>query len=367
MEPYDESSLDEGLVPAHVDPFVEALQERILGAPLDLDRRAVAREVGVSFRTAERFWHALGFPPVTDGAHAFSRTDLKALEIIAELVRSGRLDESTALGLTRAFARTTDRLSVWQTSLLAEALSPWQQGDVELSRAHLAEGHDSTRAEPDESTARAAVSALAELADELEPLLVYAWRRHLTSAVARMVSDADPVAMGPGGLRRCVGFADLVAFTSLVRRLSERELARVVQQFEAVCSDVITAHGGRVIKTVGDEVLFVAKVPADGARIALDLVAAIHADDMLPPVRLGLAYGPVVSRLGDVFGTTVNKAARLTAVAPRGRILVDDVLAQELVDAPGLVTVKQRSRTLRGVGVVTPSLLSPGLGDSLLA
>ena len=75
----------------------------------------------------------------------------------------------------------------------------------------------------------------------------------------------------------------------------------------------------------------------------------------------------MVSRLGDVFGTTVNKAARLTAVAPSGRILVDDVLAQELVDAPGLVTVKQRSRTLRGVGVVTPSLLSPGLGDSLLA
>lgn len=342
---------------ATLHPVVEQVSRRLLGGPLDLDRRAVSREVGVSIRTAERFWHALGFPRVGDGETVFSQADLSALEAVATMVRRGDLDEATALAMTRAFARTSDRLSVWQTSLLAEAFSPWQQGEVNLSRADLTEGHDSTRAEPDEATALRVATELGRLSDDLEPLLVYAWRRHLASAVARMVADADPEVAARGGLQRGVGFADLVSFTSLVRRLSERELAVVVQRFENLATDVITARGGRVIKTVGDEVLFVAKEPATAARIGLDLLTAIGADDLLPAVRVGMAYGPVVSRLGDVFGTTVNKAARLTAVAPSGRVLVDDVLAQRIAGEKDFSTVTQRTRTLRGVGVVVPSLL----------
>ncbi|AKT52943.1 hypothetical protein ADJ73_16025 [Arsenicicoccus sp. oral taxon 190] len=342
---------------ARLDPRVEAAQREILGGALDLDRRDVSRTVGVSLRTAERFWHALGFPANEDGAAVFSHGDLTALRSVATLVRRGDLDEETALALTRAFARTADRLSVWQCSVLAESLSPWAQGDVHLQRSAVAdEGHDSTRAEPDEATALATAEKVAALAEELEPLLVYAWRRHLAAATARMVADADP-SVSDQGLRRCVGFADLVSFTSLVRRLSERELAHVVQRFEALCSDVITSHGGRVIKTVGDEVLYVAKDPAAAARIALDLADAIRYDDLLPPVRVGLAHGHVVSRLGDVFGTTVNRAARLTAVAPSGKVLVDEQLARLVADVPDLATVRQRTRTLRGVGVVTPSLL----------
>lgn len=342
---------------AALHPAVEQVTRRLLGGPLDLDRRSVSREVGVSMRTAERFWHAMGFPRVGDGETVFAQADLEALDAVARMVRRGDLDEDTALAMTRAFARTSDRLSVWQTSLLAEALSPWQQGEVNLSRADLTEGHDSTRAEPDEATALQVATELGRLTDELEPLLVYVWRRHLASAVARMVADADPQVAARGGLQRGVGFADLVSFTSLVRRLSERELAVVVQRFENLATDVITERGGRVIKTVGDEVLFVAKDPADAARIGLELQAAIGADELLPAVRVGMAYGPIVSRLGDVFGTTVNKAARLTAVAPSGRVLVDDVLAQRIAGEPDLRTVAQRARTLRGVGVVVPSLL----------
>lgn len=352
-----EESIRLSEAPAGLDPLVERVQRELLGGPLDLDRRDVSRTVGVSLRTAERFWHALGFPGNEDGEAVFSQLDLTALRGVAALVRRGELDEESALSLTRAFARTADRLSVWQCSVFAESLSPWAQGEVDLGRVAVSdESHDSTRAEPDEDTALAAARKVAELADELEPLLVYAWRRHLAAATARMVADADP-SVGEQGLRRCVGFADLVSFTSLVRRLSERELATVVQRFEALCSDVITGHGGRVIKTVGDEVLYVAKVPADGARIALDLVDAIRYDDMLPPVRVGLAYGHVVSRLGDVFGTTVNRAARLTAVAPSGKVLADEGLVSRIADAPDLTAVRQRTRTLRGVGVVAPSLL----------
>ncbi len=113
-----------------------------------------------------------------------------------------------------------------------------------------------------------------------------------------------------------VGFADLVNFTALVRRVSERQLATLVQRFEQLASDIVTAHGGRVIKTVGDEMLYVSTEPLAAAGIALDLVDAMAEEPMLPQVRVGVSYGPVLSRMGDVFGTTVNRAAAgCTAVA----------------------------------------------------
>jgi len=236
-------------------------------------------------------------------------------------------------------------------------------GDSESTRTSLSTGTsesrgtrvepDTTRAVPDPATARAAAMKLADIADDLEPLLVYAWRRHLSAAISRMVSDSEPT-MDSSGVVRCVGFADLVSFTRLVRRLSERELARVVQRFEALASDVVTAHGGRVIKTVGDEVLFVARGAAPAAAIALDLVEAMAVDDLLPDVRVGMASGQVVSRLGDVFGITVNRASRLTAVAKPRTVLVDDAMAASLASTSGFEMSPLRRRTLRGIGQVTP-------------
>lgn len=355
--PSDDARTSLTEAPARLDPRAETVQRDLLGGPVDLDRRDVARLVGVSVRTAERFWHAMGLPGGPEDQQVFSQLDLSALRTVATLVRRGDLDEETALGLIRAFARTADRLAAWQLSVIAESLSPWAQGDVHLGRSAVTDsGHDSTRAEPDEATALATAEKVAALADDLQPLLDYVWRRHLAGATSRMIADADPQ-VSQDGLRRVVGFADLVSFTSLVRRLSERELAVVVQRFESLCTGVITAHRGRVIKTVGDEVLYVAKDPADGARIALDLVDAIRHDDLLPAVRVGLAHGKVVSRLGDVFGTTVNRAARLTAVAPSGKVLIDDALTDLVAQVPDVSTVRQRTRSLRGVGVVTPSLL----------
>ena len=192
--------------------------------------------------------------------------------------------------------------------------------------------------------------------------MVYAWRRHLASAITRMLADAgnDETPSAPG---RVIGFADLVSFTTLVRRMSERQLAVLVQRFERLASDVVTTHGGRVIKTVGDEVLFIHTDPAAAAAIALDLVEAMSEDDVLPEVRVGMAWGSVVSRLGDVFGVTVNRASRLTAVTPSGRVFVDDELARRLGTVSGFIVRPQRRRSLRGIGLVTPGELHrPGAG-----
>jgi adenylate cyclase len=331
-------------------PAADDVEASLLGQRRSMRSREVSAKAAVSLHSARKFWHALGFPNVEDEDTVFTEADLSALESMAALVRDGVFDEATALGMTRAFARTTDHLAVWQVQLMAEAIGQLSQ---QPGTSEDDAGLDTTRGMPDPATAQAAAVKLAEIADDLEPLLIYAWRRHLAAAISRMVTDAEPIPDQPGVVRS-VGFADLVSFTRLVRRLSERDLARVVQRFEALASDIITAHGGRVIKTVGDEVLFVAIGAAPAAAIALDMVEAMALDDVLPDVRVGMASGRVISRLGDVFGTTVNLASRLTAVAKPRTVLVDGGLAASLASMSGFEMTPLRRRTLRGIGPVTP-------------
>jgi adenylate cyclase len=320
------------------DP-AQAVELALLGEPRRLVRREVSASAGVSLMSARRFWRALGFANVDDDYAAFTAADLLALQQVVALVRDGTLDEPTALALARAVGRSTDRLASWQVQLLAESVAAERAADPEsaLDARHAAQ------------VARSVV----DLADRLEPLVAYAWRRHLAAAVERLMADAEPEVDQRGGVRS-VGFADLVSFTRLVRRLSERELAALVQHFEALVSDIVAAHGGRVIKTVGDEVLFAAASAPAAAAIALDIAATMTGDDRLPDVRSGLATGPVVMRLGDVFGTTVNRASRLTGIAHPGAVLVDDATAAALASVSGFDLQVMRRRALRGLGVVRP-------------
>jgi adenylate cyclase len=358
----------------------------LVGKPREFSRNDISRLSGVSVLGARKFWHALGFPMGASNDRFFTEADLRALRRIALLVRGGVLDERTALALARAFARTADRLAAWQVQLLTESVILSSQESAGLptlpdgwpGRSGAGPGFVARRAdaehggivdldggvgagpEPDlapmdESTAQATARRVLDLADELEPMLVYAWRRHLNDAVARMLADASEHEQQ--GLVRVIGFADLVAFTSLVRQLRERDVARLVERFEAIVSDIVTAHGGRIVKTVGDEVLFACVQPAPGAAIALDLVDALAEEPMLPQVRVGCAYGPVLARLGDVFGITVNRAARLTPLAHPGTVLIDRPLAAALASQSGFDVTPMRRRTLRGVGPVVPHLL----------
>lgn len=342
-------------------------EERLLGQPPRMTRHEVADEAGMPDAIADRFWHALGFPIVEDSEVVFTDADLAALRKVGALLGDG-VAEETALAMTRALARTTDRLAVWQTQLLAELFTPHEITDDSPTPSDVRQGVDpsanvkDTRTVMNRQIAESAARELCRISGDIEPLLVFAWRRHVTAAITRMLADATPdeAVSAP---HRVVGFADLVAFTSLVRRMSERQLARVVQRFEELASDIITAHGGRVIKTVGDEVLFVHSDVAAAAAIALDLVDTMRDDPLLPPVRVGMAYGRVVSRLGDVFGVTVNRASRLTAVTPDSRVYVDEPLRALLGHVSGFDVLPARRRLLRGIGVVRPGELRRHSGE----
>ncbi|HET7476256.1 MAG TPA: adenylate/guanylate cyclase domain-containing protein [Dermatophilaceae bacterium] len=335
---------------------LDAVEARLLGQRRTLRRRDISTAASVSLLSARRFWRALGFPVVADEEIRFTSADLLALRGVVSLVRKQELDEATALAMTRAVARTTDRLAVWQAHLMAELVATAKLG------ADAAE--EDTAGVPDQAAALEAAMRLANLADELEPLVIYAWRRHLAAALGRMVADAPLDGENSGGtaerpgLVRTVGFADLVSFTRLVRQSSERRLAAIVQRFEALASDVVTAHGGQVVKTVGDEVMYLSQEPASAAEIGLDLVEAMAADDLLPDLRVGVATGNVISRLGDVFGTTVNRASRLTSIARPRAVLVDAATAAGLQGVAGLQVGAGRPRSLRGIGPVIPWTVS---------
>jgi adenylate cyclase len=311
------------------------LQLRLLGGPRRWRRREVARAVGVSLLSARKLWRALGFPNVTDADVAFTDADAEALGRVVGLVREGLIDESTAIAMARALGQTTDRLVSWHSEALMEHLS-------------AIEG----LTDPEQ-----AVRHIEAMCTQMEQLLVYSWRRQLAAVVARIAKTPD----GAGDVSSSVltvGFADLVSYTRLSQRLEQRELGMLVQRFEGLASDVVTAGNGRVIKTVGDEVLFTADDPASGAVIALSLSEAMAVDEIVPDVRVGLAHGTVLRSLGDVYGPTVNLASRLTSLAQPGTVITDPATGAALAENPDLVLVPQRARQLRGIGLLEPLLVA---------
>jgi adenylate cyclase len=317
-------------------PTADDLERLLLGAPRAYTREQVAKEVGRTVEEARAYWRALGFADVGD-AVAFTIWDIEALRGVLGLVDAGAIDQKTALNLVRALGRMTGRLADWQVETLAAIVDrsrdPDSERDVRL---------------------RAAYELGEQLLPEFERLLIYAWRRKLAAAAGRLVEIGDlgetPLLTAPA----TVGFADLVSFTRLSRGLSVDALGELVEAFEATSTDVIAGGGGRVIKTLGDEVLFVADDAALAASIACELVTAIGGDSELPDIRIGLATGPVVARLGDVFGTPANLAARLTAIAGRNTVLADGSTADRLADNPHFALRALPQVTVWGLGAVTP-------------
>jgi adenylate cyclase len=194
-----------------------------------------------------------------------------------------------------------------------------------------------------------------ELLETLESQVMFTFRRQLAAYAARAGSEVlhrDTDELFP--LQRAVGFADLVQFTRLAQDLPGTALADMVGRFEQLSRDIISVGGGRVVKTVGDEIMFLADTPEDGAQIAVSLAETITADRDLPPVRVGLAWGSMFSRYGDVFGPTVNLAARMESVARPGAVLVDADTAAAVAQAlPGGFTLGEGEEVdLHGIGTV---------------
>ncbi len=332
-----------------VEPPVEAagsteaavapdLEESILGEPALFNASEVAAEAGVSLDQARRLWRALGFPE-HGGARAFTSSDARALGTMVDAVDGGLINFELAVTLTRAVGTTLARLADWEVAALVNRVDELARADEEKGVGRL-------------GATDYAAQMLGELSEPFEELLIYSWRRHLAAATARMVAlsakeeDRNTVQV-------TVGFADIVSFTALSNELSRERIGDLVELFESRCSDVVSGQRGRVIKSIGDSVLFVNDEPIAAYDTAEGIINVIGRDPRMPDVRVGLASGPVVMRLGDVFGPPVNMAARLTAVARRNRIIVDADTAALLPDDQ-FESRRLPARPVRGFGLVEP-------------
>jgi adenylate cyclase len=310
-----------------------SLEQAILGGPPVHTAQEVATETGVTLEELRRLWRALGFPEHGSEV-AFTAHDVEAVSTLNTLVSSGVIDVDTAVMLTRAMGQTMARLADWEVGTLLHRVQDLERGDEAGSRTETA------------------MRLVEDLNPPFEELLAYAWRRHLAAAVARL----EALGASEEDLRTTqltVGFADIVSFTALSNEVSRERIGELVEIFESRCSDVVAAQRGRVIKSIGDSVLFVHDDPIAAYDIAAGIISVIGRDPRMPEVRVGLASGAVVMRMGDVFGPPVNMASRLTAVARRNRIIIHQETADRL---PGdqFETRRLPARPVRGFGLVEP-------------
>jgi len=328
-----------GFPPATGGSPGEEFERAVLGEEPVFTALDVAAETGATIEQAQRLWRALGFPEHGSSV-AFTQGDVGALSTLIGLVDTGLLDFDLAVNLTRAVGQTMARLSDWEVSALVHRVEG-------LEREQRDAGKD-----PEESRADVAMRMIEGFGVPFEELLVYVWRRHLAAAVARMAAlGAREEDLHTTELT--VGFADIVSFTALSNELSEDRIGDLVELFEARCADVVAAHRGRVIKSIGDSVLFVNDDPIQAYDTAEGIITVVGRDSRMPDVRVGLASGLVVMRLGDVFGPPVNLAARLTAVARRNRIIIDAATAA-LLPEDEFETRAMPARPVRGFGLVEP-------------
>ncbi len=154
----------------------------------------------------------------------------------------------------------------------------------------------------------------------MAPALDLLFRQHLLAAQRTVLADADLVGYETQVL--VVGFVDLVGSTELGEQLSLPDLGAVLSTFERLAVDTVTAGGGRIVKLIGDEILYTSPDAGLACTVALDLSEACDAHPLIPSVRGGLASGKVMIRDGDVFGPVVNLAARAVKAAQPGEVLV---------------------------------------------
>jgi adenylate cyclase len=320
-------------------PEPHEIEELLLGGELRYTRLDAVRLTGVSMEFADRLWRAFGYPQPADDAVAFTEGDITALRGMRRLMDDGFFDEDTSIRMVRAVGQTMARLAEWQ---------------VDIMIGEIVDGQDP----PHPDFVKDILDTVETRIEELEPLIVHAWRRQLAASGTRaMAVAAAEDETASVRMRLVVGFADMVSFTQASRGMDEDDLARMVESFEETTSDVIASSGGRLVKTLGDEVLFSAEAPRTGCEIALGIGEAVAAHASIPDVRVGVAYGPVLPLMGDVFGTTVNLAARLTSIARPGSVLIDAGLAAELDDSPDYHVHRLVRRPARGLGLIQPYVL----------
>ncbi|MFN2427079.1 MAG: adenylate cyclase regulatory domain-containing protein [Candidatus Binatia bacterium] len=289
-----------------------------------LTQQQLADRLGITNEFLETFRVAFALPPVAPDAPWCNEAEAEMFGAVAAGV--GLFGPQGMLRLSRVLGSSVSRIAEAMATTNAErmrAIVDTGATELQLAQANVA--------------AVATAGAPARIITGLLSI-------HLQLAAARVRERRAKLA--DETMNGCVGFVDLVGSTTLSRRLSARELADFVERFEEVAHRIATNGRGRVVKFIGDEVMFVTGDAASGCKIALSLIEAFVGDPSVTP-RAGLAAGALLDRGGDYYGPIVNLAARLAELAVPSEVLVSMEVADHLAGS-GLECEPAGRRLLRG-------------------
>jgi len=302
-----------------LDDMVEGLRSDSLGS-LAGDRRVVPGArlsrseaialSGIAAESLDESVVAFGFVPISgapDGEVGITRDEAATMAMFDAL--SIMFTPAEARSFLRVVGASISRIGDAAVSLFLSDVESQsiESGESELELAKKVE---------------AAIGLLDGVATSLDPVL----RRHVLQAIERtrltMIGGTERIQF-----RYAVGFVDLVGFTAISATMQPRQLAAFLRDFEGRADDVVTSEGARVVKLIGDEVMFVVSDPAAACRAASQLMEGFGVEHELVVPRGGVASGEVLVRGGDYYGPVVNLASRLVDEAVPQEPLVTEDLA----------------------------------------
>jgi adenylate cyclase len=297
------------------------LDAPVMATPERLDRsyQELAAGGGVSPRFLQAVHQALGFAP-PEPADRAGEDDAVMLEI-AELFRgAGARDEAT-LRLLAVYADSLRRI--------AKAEADFYEANIE--RRLRATGLDESQLIEFGTRFGDRVIAL------LERALLQLYRRHREHVwTEHAINHVEEALEGSGLAERvaqppAICFVDLTGYTRLTEERGDEAAAHVAGQLASLVNDISRSRGGRPVRWLGDGGMFHFREPGTAVLAGLDMVQRAPAVN-LPPAHVGIHTGPVIAQDGDVYGRTVNLAARIAAYAQAGQVVVSEETARRSGD-----------------------------------
>ncbi|OBI58831.1 adenylate/guanylate cyclase domain-containing protein [Mycobacterium sp. E796] len=308
--------LDQGITREEIrstnPPLLLATRHLIGDDGTYVSTREISETYGVDLALLQQVQRAIGLVRVDDpDAAVHMRADGEAAAFTQRFVELG-LDPEQLVLVVRVLAEGLSRAAeVMRYAALSTIMRP---GATELEIAQAS---------------KALVSQIEPMLGPMIQHMLFMQLRHMMETEAVNAAERAAGKPLPGARQITVAFADLVGFTRIGEVVSAEELGQLANRLAHLARDV-TVPPVRFVKTIGDAAMFVCPEPLPILDVVLKLVEAVDTDNDFPRLRAGVASGMAVSRAGDWFGSPVNVASRVAAVARPGTVLVADSVWEAL-------------------------------------
>lgn len=286
------------------------IERAMLGEPRH-SAREIAEVTGLDVAWLLRYRRVIGLSAVGPDEPVFTDADIEESRR-GKVFREAGLPDEEALAVERILGQGMARYADAFRLVFAQAFLQPGDSEADVARRYVAAG------------------------EFLKPLtgehFAHVFFLHLRELIRQDVLDAEMRSAGRLSRREqtTVAFADLVGFTELSERVDVDDIGGLAGRLGTLAQEVAEPPV-RLVKELGDGVMFVAPEPGPALEAMLRMVAGSE-QAALPELRAGVARGPAINRYGDWYGSTVNLASRLSDRARPGSVLTTSELRDALGD-----------------------------------